>query len=382
MNDFFFGEGMRGKLTLIVLALFALIFAGCDQTPKSNTIKIAVISPFSGDLASYGISVRNAVRLAVEKINKKGGINGKKIELLEEDDVCDANTAADVANKVVSAGVKIVIGHLCSGATKAALPIYKQAKVIVISPASTTPDLTLKGGNPNFFRTIAHDAAQASLQVNFIVNKLKGKRVAVIHDKGSYGKGLATLVRNQLKAKGKEVVLFEGVTAGAMSYTSLILKIKQANVDTIAFGGYHPEASKIVKEAKEKGIVANFISGDGVKDPSFLKIAGSFAEGYYTSAPTDTKTLPMAKLVVKEYKEKFKKDIGTFTLQAYAAVNVIANAIQRTKSTDYIKLVNALRTESVSTPLGRISFDKNGDVIGAGFTMYQVKNGEFQATQK
>ena len=365
-----------GFLGAIVLGQSAWGFFWSDK--KDDTIKIAVVSPYSGDLASYGIPSKNAAKLAVNALNANGGILGKKIKLFEEDDVCEANTAANVANKLVSEKVFGVVGHLCSGATKAALPIYQSANIIVISPASTNPDLTLTGKNKNFFRTIAHDAAQANLQVDFIVKKLKSKKVAVIHDKADYGKGLADLVKEGLEKAGVNVVLYEGITAGAVDYSALINKTKKAAPETVVFGGYHPEASKIVGQARSKGITANFVSGDGVKDPSFLKIAGKSAEGYYTSAPTDVSQFPMAKSVSDQYKKTYQSDPGTFSLQSYAAIQALANAIRVAGEADYQKTVDALKTQTVDTPLGKISFDENGDVIGAGFAMYQVVNGTFQ----
>ncbi|MBF0286872.1 MAG: branched-chain amino acid ABC transporter substrate-binding protein [SAR324 cluster bacterium] len=342
----------------------------------ADTIKIGVASPYSGDLASYGIPAKNAAEIAVKAINAKGGILGKQVELLAEDDVCEPNTATTVAAKLVAAKVVAVIGHLCSGATEAALPTYRDAKVIVISPASTNPTLTLSGKYPNFFRTIAHDAAQADLQVAYAL-KLGTKKAAVIHDKGTYGKGLASLARDGLEKANVEVVLFEGITPGAVDYSALIRKISRAKVDTVVFGGYHPEASKIIKQARQKKINANFISGDGVKDPSFLKVAGKYAEKYYASAPTDVSQVAMAKSVSDEYKKVFGSDVGTFSLQAYAALQALAGSIEAAGSTNYDDVVKAMRAKKVNTPLGTINFDASGDVLGAGFAMYQVMDGKF-----
>ncbi|MBF0351628.1 MAG: branched-chain amino acid ABC transporter substrate-binding protein [SAR324 cluster bacterium] len=358
-------------VTMLGITLMsALVWA---QTP----LKIGVVGPYSGDLAGYGIPVKNAAILAVENINAAGGVNGQKIELVMEDDVCEPNTAINAAKKMVSEKVVAVIGHLCSGATEAALPTYKESGIILVSAASTNPSLTLDGKYPNFFRTIAHDAAQANLQVDFAVNTLKVKQAIVLHDKGAYGKGLAELVKAGLEAKKVKIEMFEGVTPGAVDYSALVAKIKatfktKSKGVAIFFGGYHPEASKIVSEARKKKINAPFISGDGVKDPSFLKIAGEDALGYYASAPTDTSQIKMAGDVSGLYKSKFSADPGTFTLQGYAALQALVNAIRKTGGQDYNALVKALKSEEVETPLGKIRFDDHGDIIGAGFAMYQV----------
>lgn len=357
------------SVTMILVALSGISFA-------QNTIKVGVVSPFTGDLASYGIPVKNAVELAVKKINDAGGVRGLMIEVVAEDDVCDANTATSVATKLVTAKVNAVVGHLCSGASKAALPIYKSANIPVISPASTSPTLTMSGDNPHFLRTIAHDAAQAELQVKFAM-EMGAKKVAVVHDKGDYGKGLASLAKEGFEKGGVEVALYEGITPGAVDYSALVRKIRRAKVDTVIFGGYHPEASKIVTQARKARIKANFISGDGVKDPSFLKIAGKNAEGYYASAPMDTAQLAMAKTVSADYKAAYGEDPGTFSLQAYAAVLAIARAVETSGVTQFEPVLNALRSNKVDTPIGMINFDENGDVLGTGFTMYQARGGEF-----
>jgi branched-chain amino acid transport system substrate-binding protein len=357
-----------------VAAAFLCLF---NAAAFAETIKIGVVAPYSGDLASYGVPAKNAAELAVKDINAAGGVLGKQLELVAEDDVCEPNTAANVANKLVSEGVKFVVGHLCSGATKAALPVYKNAGVIAISAASTNEDLTLGGGNSHFFRTIPHDGAQAQKQVDFATRKLGVKKAGVVHDKGDYGKGLAELVRARLENAGVEVVLFEGVTPGAPDYSALVAKFRDAGVSrkgtAVFFGGYHPEASKIVTAARKKRNNAYFISGDGVKDPVFVETAGRYALDYYATSPTDTSSLPKAVSVAAAYQGAYGEEPGNFSYTAYAAVQAFAAAMARAGGTDAAKMQTALREIVVDSPLGLISFDKNGDVLGSGFQMFQVQ---------
>ena len=193
-----------------------------------DTIKLGVAGSHSGDLASYGLPSINAAKLVVADINAKGGIDGKQVELLIEDDVCKPEVATNSATKLVSQGVDLVLGHICSGATKAALPIYKDSGIVIMSPSATNPALTQSGDYPNFFRTIASDDAQARAEVDFAFDVLKVKKIAVVHDKGDYGKGLAEYAKSfieQSNGKG-EVVLFEGVTPGAVDYSAIVQKIK------------------------------------------------------------------------------------------------------------------------------------------------------------
>lgn len=343
-----------------------------------DTIKLGVVGPHSGDLASYGLPSVNAAKILVEQINAAGGIGGKKIELLVEDTVCDAKTATDVATKLVSDGAQIVLGGICSGSTKAALPIYQDSGILVMSPSATNPGLTQSGDYNNFFRTIAPDDAQAQLDVDFALDKLGYTKIAVVHDKGDYGKGFAEFAKKFLEESGKaEVVLFEGVTPGAVDYSAIVQKIKRSGAEAVMFGGYHPEASKIITMMKKKRLKADFISDDGVKDITFIKVAGKFAEGAYASGPMDTSKNPLSIAAVEAHKAEFNADPGAFYENAYSAVLAMTNAVEKAGSTDLDALKKALQTEKVDTPVGTISFDEKGDAIGVGFSVYQVQDGTF-----
>ena len=254
------------------------------EAPKKalEPIKIGVAGPHSGDLASYGIPTVKAAELVVEHRNAMCGINGRQIELIVEDDVCKPEVATNTATKLVGEEVHAVIGHICSGATKTALGIYKASKIVAISPSATNPALTQSGDNPNFFRTIASDDAQARLEVDFALDVLKLKKIAVLHDKGDYGKGLAEFAKGFIeKDQRAELVLYEGITPGAVDYSAVVQKIKRSGAEAVIFGGYHPEASKIVTQMRKKKMKTIFISDDGVKDDTFIKVAQKYAEGVY-----------------------------------------------------------------------------------------------------
>ena len=367
------------KAGLLFQMMFVLaIVSPMAQDAGAEPVKIAVVGPHSGDLASYGIPTVRAAELLVEKKNKMGGINGNPIELVIEDDVCKPEVAVNSATKVTGEKVIAVLGHICSGATKAALGIYKGANIPAISPSATNPALTQSGDYPNFFRTIASDDAQARLEVDFAVKVLKVSKIAVLHDKGDYGKGLAEFAKQFIEQEpNAEVVLYEGVTPGAVDYSAVVNKIKRSGAEAVIFGGYHPEASKIVSQMRKKAMDTIFISDDGVKDDTFIKVAGEYAEGVYATGPMDTTQNPIAKEVVKAHQDKYGEDPGAFYLNAYAAALAITNAIEKANSTKYEDIVNALRNVWVATPLGIIKFDDKGDAIGVGFAMYQVQNGKY-----
>ena len=363
--------GKFAAAALVATALTAPAFA-------ADTIKLGVAGPHTGDLAPYGLPTKDAAEMVVADVNAKGGINGKQVELMIVDDQCKPEIATNVATKLVSEGVNIVIGHVCSGATKAAMGIYKGAKVIAISPSATNPPLTKSGEYPNFYRTIASDDDQGKLAAEFVTGKLKAKKIAIIHDKGDYGKGFADFSKEALEKGGvAKIVMYEGIQPGAMDYSAVIQKLRSEGADAVIFGGYHPEASKLLSLMGKKKIKVPFLGPDGIKGDGFLKIAGKDAEGVYATGPMDVSKFPMNVKAHDEYKAKNGKETGTFFDQGYAATLAALNAIKIAGGTDYDALTKALKSSTIETTVGKIKFDAKGDAEGVGFSVYQVKSGAF-----
>jgi branched-chain amino acid transport system substrate-binding protein len=199
-----------------------------------------------------------------------------------------------------------------------------------------------------------------------------------LHDKGDYGKGLAEFAKKFVEDSGRaEVALYEGITPGAVDYSAVVQKIKNSGAEAVIYGGYHPEASKLVMLMRKKKMDIAFISDDGVKDITFIKVAGEYAEGVYATGPKDVSKNPLAISANDIHKKTHGSDPGAFYLNGYAAAQALLNAIEKAGSTDYDAVSKALRSEYVETPLGKISFDERGDAIGVGFSMYQVKNGVY-----
>lgn len=376
------------KLRLIALCVaMVAMLAACGgegekqaeekaEAPASKLV-LGVAGAHSGDLASYGLPTVNAAKLAAAKVNAEGGINGATVEVVAQDDQCKPELATNAATKMVSDDVKIVLGHICSGATKAALPIYLESEIVLMSPSATNPPLTQSGDYPNFFRTIAPDDAQAALEVEF-AKSLGLKKIAVIHDKGDYGKGFASFCKQFIEEQdGIEVVLFEGVTPGAVDYSAVVQKIKSSGADGVIFGGYHPEASKIVTGMRKKDMELPFLSDDGVKDETFIKVAGKYAEGVYATGPKDFSGNAIYQEAVAAHKAEFGSDPGPFFPEAYSAALALLTAVENAGSTDYAKVTEALRTHYVDTAVGKIKFDEKGDAEGVGFAVYQVQNGQY-----
>lgn len=369
----------KNQMLRVFVLSAALFYGALGLADAAEPIRLGVAGAHSGDLASYGLPSLNAARLVVKEVNARGGVLGRQIEILAEDDVCKPEIAINTATKLISEKVDIVIGHICSGATKATLGIYNDAKLVVISPSATNPELTLSGRYPNFFRTIAADDAQARQEVDFAINTLKLQKLAVLHDKGDYGKGLAEFAKGFIEKSGvANVVLYEGVTPGAVDYSAVVQKIKRSGADGVIFGGYHPEASKVVSQMRKKGMKTVFISDDGVKDDTFIKVAGQYAEGVYASGPKDTSSNPLTKAAILSHQKEYGSEPGAFFLNAYAATLAAVNAIDKAGSTDFAALAKALREQTVDTPLGTIHFDERGDAIGVGFAMYVVRGGVYQ----
>ena len=350
---------------------------------RKKIIKIGVAGAHSGELAEYGLPTVNAVKLAAEEFNKKGGLLGRRIVVIAEDDVCRINVATDTATKLVTDNVVAVVGHICSGATKSALGVYKDADLVCISPSATNTDLTLSGDYPNFFRTISHDAAQAQLQVKFAIETLKVTKVAILHDKGDYGKESAMLAKQYFNESGKvEILLFEGVTAGAVDYSAIVEKVKRSGAELVVWGGYHPEASRIIKQMRNKNMETLFLGSDGIKDNTFIKTTGVFAEGVYVTAPFDSSGNPLYIAATKAHIKAYSSEPGAFYYNGYSAALALFNAIEKAGTTKYNAVAKTLRTEFIDTPIGKISFDDKGDIIGAGFAINKVRNGVFVELKK
>ena len=360
------------KATKQISKLFAaMVLAGvASHSFAADTIKIGIAGPKTGPVAQYGDMQFSGSKMAIEQINAKGGVNGKQLVAVEYDDACDPKQAVAVANKVVNDGVKFVIGHLCSSSTQPASDIYEDEGVIMITPAATSPDITARGYKM-IFRTIGLDSAQGPAAGNYIADHVKPKVVAVLHDKQQYGEGIASAVKATLEKKGTKVAVFEGVNAGDKDFSSMIAKLKQANVDFVYYGGYHPELGLILRQAQEKGLKAKFMGPEGVGNDSISQIAKEASEGLLVTLPKSFDQDPANVALADAFKAKKEDPSGPFVFPSYSAVQVIAQAIPSTKSEDPEKVAEAIHAGTFKTPTGDLSFDKNGDLKDFKFVVYE-----------
>ena len=360
------------KIFFIFLSLVILSF-GCQK--KEDVIKIGMAGPMTGDQAKMGTDFRNGAALAVDEWNSKGGILGKKIRLIVSDDQRDPKQAVAVANKMVNEGVIGVIGHLNSSCSIPASDIYHRAGIPMITPGSTNPQLTEKGYK-NVFRVCGRDDQQGKVGADYVSQILKLKRVAVLHDKTTYGQGLADEFKRFL-GEGVDVVYYSGIVQGDKDFKMILTAVGNKNPQLIFFGGIYPEAGLLVKQARELGLNAPFMSGDGTIDAKFIEIAGpQAAEGTLLTFSPDPNNMPTAKGFLERYRSEFG-EIGPYSIYAYDATNILLTAIKEAQSTQGDLIAGKLRAMEFDTALGRISFDAKGDVTVAPYVIWITRDGKF-----
>lgn len=353
-----------------MLVLSLALGLGATGAVSAQTIKIGVAGPTTGPVTQYGQMVREGVDTAIERINAAGGVDGKKLEAVFYDDACEPKQGPVVANRVVNDKVGFVVGHVCSGATIAAADIYDNEGIIMVTPSATAPALT-DGKNYEFIlRTIGRDDQQGPAAAKYIVEKAKPKKVAVLHDKQSYGQGIASSVRDELKKAGVEVALFEGINAGDADYSAVITKIKASGADFIYFGGYHPEMGMLLRQGAEQGVKAKFMGPEGVGNPDINAIAGAASEGLLLTLPADFSQNADNAAIVQAFKEKKRNASGAFQLTAYTATQVIADGIKGAKSTNPEDVIKYLHANTFDTPIGKVSWNKQGDLNAFEFQVF------------
>lgn len=356
------------------------LLAGCIALSLSNMafakdIKVAVVGAMSGPVAQYGDQEFTGAEQAIADINAKGGVKGDKLVMVKYDDACDPKQAVAVANKVVNDGIKYVIGHLCSSSTQPASDIYNDEGVLMITPAATAPELTARG-YADVLRTTGLDSDQGPTAATYILDHIKPKRIAVVHDKQQYGQGLAESVQKTLKAKGGNVVLFEGITAGDKDFSTLIARLKKENVDFVYYGGYYPELGQILRQAKSAGLNAGFMGPEGVGNASLSNIAGDASEGLFVTLPKRYDQLPENKAIVDAIKANTasnrKDPTGPFVWTTYAAIQSLVAGIERSKSDEPDAIAKNLKEgAAVPTVMGNLNWDEKGDLKGFEFGVFK-----------
>lgn len=370
------------------LSLFALVGAcgKSEETTGENgealrVVKIGHAGPLTGPIAHLGKDNENGVRLAIQEANAAGiVIGGEKIrfEMISEDDEGNPQKGTVVAQKIVDAEVAGVIGHLNSGTTIPASKIYYDAGVAQISPSATNVDYTNQGYN-TAFRVMANDAQQGVVLGNFAVNKLNAKKIAVIDDRSAYGKGLADQFEIAAKNAGGEIITREFTDMTKTDFTAILTRIKGMNADLVFCGCLDSQTGPMMKQIKNLGLTATFLSGDGSQTKQFLTLAGDAGEGAYASSPgVPLNKMPGGPAFTEKYTKTFNQEIQLYAPYAYDATNTLIAAIRQADSTDpavYLPVLAAIEHQGVSA---KVQFDERGDINGGSISLYKVNNGKWE----
>ncbi|ROM77726.1 branched chain amino acid ABC transporter substrate-binding protein [Pseudomonas brassicacearum] len=368
----------KGFLALAVAAALGVsAFAQAD-------IKIGVAGPMTGANAAFGEQYMKGAQAAADEINAKGGVNGEKILLVKGDDACEPKQAVTVAKDLTNQKVAGVVGHFCSSSTIPASEIYDEAGIIAITPGSTNPTVTERGLSA-MFRMCGRDDQQGIVAGDYIVDVLKGKKVVVLHDKDTYGQGLADATKAQLEKRGVKPELYEGLTRGEKDFSTIVTKIRGVGADVVYFGGLHPEAGPLVRQLREQGLKdVKFMSDDGIVTDELVTTAGGpqFVDGVLMTFGADPRLLPDSKAVVDAFRAKGTEPEG-YTLYAYASVQTLAAAFNGAKSNSGEKAAEWLKKNPVKTVMGEKTWDAKGDLKVSDYVVYQWdKDGKYHQLEK
>lgn len=381
------------KSPLFFALAVAAILAACGKSetqveqPKDGAelvVKIGASAPLTGPQAHIGKDNENGTRMAIDDANARGvTIGGKKVhfELLSEDDQTDPKAATIVAQKLVDAKVNGVIGHLNSGTTIPASRIYSDNGIPQISPSATAVAYTAQGFK-TAFRVMANDAQQGKVLGEFATKNLSAKKIAVLDDRTAYGQGIADEFVKSAQANGAEIVSRQYTTDKAIDFAAVLTSIKGKQPDLVFFGGMDPQGAPMVKQLRALGMKTQFMMGDGGYTPKLIDNAGGAAEGTYASLPG----VPLDKMqggrdFATRYAAQFKQPIQLYAPYCYDAVNVMIAAMQQADSAEpakYLPLLGKVVHDGVTA---KIAFDEKGDLKGGAITMYQVRQGKWQAVE-
>jgi branched-chain amino acid transport system substrate-binding protein len=359
---------VRAAILRSIPIALSLWFVGAAQAQ----IKIGVGAPITGPSAAFGAQLVQGVRQAADDINKAGGILGQEIDVDPGDDASDPKQGVSIANKFIGDGVTFVVGHFNSGVTIPASSVYAEHGVLDITPAATNPKITDRK-LWNTFRACGRDDQQGLIWAELARDQLKGKRIAVLHDKTTYGKGLADAALGNMHKFGVKEVLYQGVNAGEKDYSAVVSKIKQAKADYLMWGGLHNEGGLLVRQMRDQLMKTIMISGDGITDSEFAAVGGPGVEGTLMTFGPEPRLNPNAKDSVASFKAKGFDPQG-YTLYSYAAVQIIKQAAEKANSLDPKKVAAVMHSGmTFHTVIGDIAFDKKGDRRTVDYVWYVWK---------
>jgi branched-chain amino acid transport system substrate-binding protein len=335
----------------------------------AQDITVAVAGPMTGGESAFGRQMKNGAEQAIKDLNAAGGLLGKKLALEVGDDACDPKQARSVAEKFASAKIPFVAGHYCSSSSIPASEAYADGNVLQITPASTATKFTDRDLS-NVARICGRDDQQGSVAGEFIAKNYKGKNIAILDDKTSYGKGLADETKKALNKAGVQEKMLESYNKGDKDFTAIVSRMKRENIDLVYVGGYHQESGLIVRQMRDQGMQTVLMAGDALADKEFSSITGPAGEGTLFTFGPDPRNKPTAKAIVEKFKAS-NIDPEGYTLYTYAAFQVWSEAVKKAGTTDAKKVMATIKANEWDTVMGKLSFDAKGDIKQTGYVVYK-----------
>jgi branched-chain amino acid transport system substrate-binding protein len=354
-------------MKLIGLALGASL--AMSTAALAQDLTVAVAGPMTGGESAFGRQMKNGADMAVADLNAAGGVLGKKLALDVEDDACDPKQARSVAEKIGSAKIPFVAGHYCSSSSIPASEAYADSNVLQITPASTNPLFTERK-LWNVARVCGRDDQQGAVAAAFIAKNYKGKNIAILNDKTTYGKGLADETKKSLNKAGVTEKLYESYNKGDKDFNAIVSRLKKENIDLVYVGGYHQEAGLILRQMRDQGMKTVLMSGDALADKEYASITGPAGEGTLFTFGPDPRKKATAKAIVEKFKAK-NIDPEGYTLYTYAAFQVWSQAAKKAGTTDPKKVMDTIKAGSWDTVIGKIEYDSKGDIKQIDYVVYK-----------
>ncbi|HLG84901.1 MAG TPA: branched-chain amino acid ABC transporter substrate-binding protein [Bradyrhizobium sp.] len=355
------------SLKLIGLAVGASL--ALSSAAFAEDVTIAVAGPMTGTESAFGRQMKNGADLAVADLNAAGGVLGKKLALDVEDDACDPKQARSVAEKIGGMGIPFVAGHYCSSSSIPASEAYAENNVLEITPASTNPTFTDRG-LWNVARVCGRDDQQGAVAGEYIAKNFKGKNIAILNDKTTYGKGLADETKKALNKAGVTEKLYESYTKGDKDFNAIVSRLKAENIDLVYVGGYHQEAGLILRQMRDQGLKTTLMAGDAMADKEYASITGADGAGTLFTFGPDPRKKPSAAAIVDKFKAK-NIDPEGYTLYTYAAVQIWTQAVAKAGTTDAKKVMDTIKAGAWDTVIGTIEYDSKGDIKQLGYVVYK-----------
>jgi branched-chain amino acid transport system substrate-binding protein len=357
------------KLFGLALSVSMALSIAAVTASMAQDVTIAVAGPMTGGESAFGRQMKNGAELAVADLNAAGGVLGKQLRLEIGDDSCDPKQARSIAEKFAGMRIPFVAGHFCSSSSIPASEAYAEGNVLQITPASTNPLFTERK-LWNVLRLCGRDDQQGLVAAEFLAKNFKGKNIAILNDKSTYGKGLADETKKALNKAGIQEKMFESYNKGDKDFTAIVSRLKRDNIDLVYVGGYHQESGLLVRQMRDQGLQTTLMGGDALNDKEFSSVTGPAGAGTLFTFGPDPRNKPTAKAIVEKFKAKGIDPEG-YTLYTYAAMQVWTQAVNKAGTTDAKKVADAIKGGEWDTVLGKLSFDAKGDIKAIDYVVYK-----------